>query len=173
MTEKKNVPALVVGGLIGLKFPDFDLVIPLLLHRSIVTHSILVALVLVAVLGRKPLGRWFAAGISLALAVHFAFDLFPQKWMGFALVHVPWYGWTGGLFSGGWLLANLIAGQVLAAALLRRTAGGLAVGGATGLVLFIAAAWAETNIALQAFAVWALATWAILWVFNRTLKKTL
>ncbi|MES2461289.1 MAG: hypothetical protein V4671_11965 [Armatimonadota bacterium] len=92
---------LFVGGcFIGLKFPDFDQTFrwyPLLVHRSILTHSFLFPLLLIMSFGamrREALSatRWFVMGLSAAIAVHLCFDLFPRYWTGFARIHFPFYG---------------------------------------------------------------------------------
>ena len=124
---------LLLAAVIGERPPDLDQRTTLLLHRSIVTHSPFVplALSLVALSIPNVPVRWFAIGICASVCVHLAFDLFPRGWMRFALVSLPFYGWTSPLFSQVWL-----AGSVLVCAFL---AARLAKGLETGLVLLVLA----------------------------------
>ena len=87
---------LLLAAVIGERLPDLDQRTTLLLHRSIVTHSPFVplALSLVALSIPNVPVRWFAIGICASVCVHLAFDLFPRGWMRFALVSLPFYGWT-------------------------------------------------------------------------------
>ena len=39
-------------------------------------------------------------GVCIAFSVHHAFDLFPTEWTGYALISIPFYGWTPWLFHG-------------------------------------------------------------------------
>ena len=133
----------VIGGAIGLRGPDFDLALrwyPLLVHRSLLTHSFFLPLLLCLNLVGKRLAkkagiagqierndfaatapaRWFIMGISLATAVHLCFDLFPRYWQGFSRIYVPLYGWTTPLFSQIWLLASVFICLRIACLLLRR-----------------------------------------------------
>jgi hypothetical protein len=103
---------LPLAAYIGLKLPDIDQHVGFLLHRSIITHGPLFPLVafLVAQVD-NPLPRRFALGTNCGLAVHFAFDLFPKAWQGYALVSVPVYGWMPPVISwvilGGTLLLSM------------------------------------------------------------------
>lgn len=113
--------ALILGTLIGLQLPDSDRVFSLLLtHRSIVTHGFVLPLGLyLLVRGRE---RWLqlgAASISLAVAVHLAFDLFPRGWYGYALIHVPLVGYLDSTLSVLWLATSTVACCLLALRLLR------------------------------------------------------
>lgn len=95
----------VIGAFIGLKLPDFDQSFywrPLIVHRSLLTHSALLPLILFFtlkghVIGKKadPRLRLPLLGFLLATAVHLCFDLFPYRWSGYALVHIPLFGWVG------------------------------------------------------------------------------
>lgn len=71
---------LLIGIVAGLAFPDIDLRWDFLGHRSIVTHSFLVPLLLfgVAYQQKHVATRLLAAGFSLSLAIHLSFDLFPR-----------------------------------------------------------------------------------------------
>jgi len=91
-TSHQNVilaAALVLLGLVlGLRFPDIDsrlkwLPSRLLLHRSILTHGLIASLLLFWLLRKRrdkttPL-RLFVIGMSLAVAVHLCFDAFAES----------------------------------------------------------------------------------------------
>ena len=47
-------------------------------------------------------------GISLSVAAHLSFDLFPIAWTGFALIHIPEYGETFLLASWLWIALSII-----------------------------------------------------------------
>lgn len=112
---------LVVGLAVGLRLPDIDQSTDLLLHRSIITHGPLIPFLLfvVAVDSRLNPFRWFAVGLSLGFAVHLAFDLFPQGWVGYALVSLPSYGWTPAPVSWAWIAISVVLCAYLAAKLVR------------------------------------------------------
>ena len=57
--------------------------------------------------------------VSLGLAVHFSFDLFPQAWSGYALIALPGLGWTPAPFSWIWIALNIVICTYLAARLVR------------------------------------------------------
>jgi len=137
--------ALIIGAAIGLFLPDTDRVFPFLLHRSIVTHSALVPL-LGYLSCRKTAAEWKRAGViglSLTLAVHLSFDLFPRLWIGFALIQIPFTRPLNATLSMAWLMINLIVCLYLALRLLgNRTE--LAIAGGLGLLSFLIAARSET-----------------------------
>ena len=113
--------ALLVGIVVGDWFPDVDQKTSLLLHRSIVTHGPLVPLIVFAAASATrsiPL-RWFAMGLTLGVAIHLSFDLFPSSWSGFALISVPSYGWTASWFSWTWVAISTVACTYLALRLVR------------------------------------------------------
>ncbi len=113
--------ALLAGLAIGNGFPDIDQKTGLILHRSIVTHGPLVPLIVFAAASRSRSIqiRWFALGLTLGVAIHLAFDLFPGSWSGFALISVPSYGWTASWFSWSWIAVSVVACTYLALRLVR------------------------------------------------------
>jgi hypothetical protein len=113
--------SLLAGIVFGLALPDWDLRVSFLQHRSIVTHGLLWPLLffLIARRGRGVVLRLFSMGLSLASAVHLSFDLFPQAWTGFALIHIPLYGRTSPLFSWLRIAAGILAGIYFTLALVR------------------------------------------------------
>ena len=103
--------ALLAGMTFGDWLPDFDQDTTVLVHRSIVTHGFFVPLILYVALGSRKSpapARLFVTGAALAVAVHLSFDLFPKGWSGFALIHLPAYGWTPALVSWGWIAISII-----------------------------------------------------------------
>jgi MYXO-CTERM domain-containing protein len=157
---------LLLGLAVGLHFPDIDnrllSLIPswLLLHRSILTHGMLVSLLLLRLVRRRegaaPSLRLFAVGVSLAVAVHLCFDFFPRGWTGFALIHVPVYGRTTALFSQAWVLVSILACLYLGLLLLRNVLELLL--GVVGLVVsFLVSVAEDGSAAPKAFMLLALA----------------
>ena len=113
--------AIVAGLAVGDWFPDIDQKTSLLLHRSIVTHGPLVPLIVFAAASatRSIQVRWLALGVTLGVAIHLSFDLFPSSWSGFALISVPSYGWTASWFSWTWIAISTVACTYLALRLVR------------------------------------------------------
>ena len=91
----------------GLAMPDTDQWLPLLQHRSALTHSMLVPLL---ILVRWPLPAGLLAG---GFAIHLAADLLSRKWVGYALVKLPLLGSLDATASQLFLAANLALGLVL------------------------------------------------------------
>ena len=116
-----GLAVLIAGLALGDWFPDIDQKTSLLLHRSIVTHGPLVPLIIFAVaVGTRSIPlRWFALGLTLGVAIHLSFDLFPSSWSGFALISVPSYGWTASWFSWVWIAISTVACIYLALRLVR------------------------------------------------------
>jgi hypothetical protein len=93
----------------GLWIPDTDLILlPVLHHRSIVTHSILIPWLLsLTAGGRVPLST--VAGLYGGIAIHLAADA-TSATVGFGMVWLPWPIKTAlGAFSPVWLLGNAAA----------------------------------------------------------------
>ena len=121
MLHLVGLAALLLGLFAGERFPDVDQRTDLLLHRSIVTHGLLLPLILCAVAsktGWTPL-RWLSMGVALSVAVHLAFDLFPRAWTGFALVSIPVYGWLPAPASWAWIALSIVACVYMAGKLAR------------------------------------------------------
>ena len=114
-------PVFVLVGLhCGIVMPDIDQRTSLLLHRSVITHSPLIPLIVLLLALKIGLGLYaFAMGISIGFAVHHAFDLFPKGWTGAALISVPFYGYTPSLFSWIWIAFTMFACAYLAARLVQ------------------------------------------------------
>lgn len=108
----------VVGLLVGSELPDLDQhTRGVLLHRSIVTHGWLIPLVIWLAARARPREFWLrfgAIGLSVAVAVHLCFDLFPAAWSGFARISIPGYGWSSAPFSWIWIAASVVVCLALA-----------------------------------------------------------
>lgn len=103
--------AFLAGVWVGDWFPDFDQDTDALVHRSIITHGLLVPLLLYIVLGsrRSPApARLFVTGAALAVAVHLSFDLFVNGWTGYSLIHLPTYGRISPLASWVWIASSIV-----------------------------------------------------------------
>jgi hypothetical protein len=124
--------AVPVAALGGTTLPDLDLVAGLG-HRSGLTHSV----ILPVVLSLRP--RWWpvAAGLALGIGLHLAADCFPNGMRGFATVKWPGAGSIGAGWSYVWLGVNAVASLALGTWLLaRETSAGatLAVLGAVAVI---------------------------------------
>jgi hypothetical protein len=148
----------------GLFFPDVDqLLLPVLGHRSMVTHSVLLPVLALAlapaVLTRLPPGRfgpearaaagrsaaWFMGWFLLGLAIHLMADLAPLGCRGYALAKLPGLpliARPSSLPCGAsllWYGANAVVALVLCEWLLRREGEAVTVARylASGVVLAI------------------------------------
>ena len=128
----------------GLFFPDIDQLFPSVLgHRSVITHSVLLPLLALAlapaVLSRLPgwvgpdarttaerSAAWFMAWFLLGLAIHLMADLAPLGCRGYALAKLPGFPLVSrpsSLPCGPsllWFAANALVALVLCEWLLRR-----------------------------------------------------
>src|SRR5215212_678649 len=106
-----------LGIIIGFWLPDLDFKLSFfgLLHRSMLTHSCLIPL-LIWWTSRKGLRarHYLLIGLCAAIAVHLCFDLFPLRWSGFALITIPFYGRTTPLISWLWIAGNSVVCLYLA-----------------------------------------------------------
>ncbi len=104
---------------VGLIFPDLDLkAIGLLHHRSILTHSLLLPLLLMPL--HKTVFIHCIVGLCIGISIHLSADaLSPMK--GFALIYLPepLKVSIGGWQSLTWLLTNSVIGGLLAAYLMK------------------------------------------------------
>jgi hypothetical protein len=105
-----GVILLLLALFLGLNLPDIDLLVPFLIHRSIITHGFILPLVVFLIISKENSAtvRFFSMGFSLASIIHLCFDLFPRAWMGFALIYVPGWGRTSVLFSWLWISLSII-----------------------------------------------------------------
>lgn len=74
---------------LGMKFPDWDFKMRIA-HRNILTHSPLLLLIFIKLYEESgnEVFRFFLMGFSLALALHFIFDMYPRGWSGGALIKI-------------------------------------------------------------------------------------
>lgn len=89
----------IVATSVGLFYPDLDLKMPLFKHRSIVTHSPILSIILLYSMKQSDITRFFIVGFTMAVAIHLVFDLYPKAWQGFAMIDVPFYGKLNRIFS--------------------------------------------------------------------------
>lgn len=104
---------------VGLIFPDLDLkAIGLLHHRSILTHSLLLPLLLLPL--HHTALKHGIVGLCIGTSIHLSADaLSPMK--GFALIYLPepFKVSIGGWQSLTWLLTNSVIGGLLAVYLMK------------------------------------------------------
>ena len=112
------IPAMIFGAYLGYGFPDLDQSTSFLLHRSIITHSILFLIFLIVIqeILDSNVIRGFTAGFGIALAGHLSYDLYPKNFnfYGHACIHVPFIGSIGGILSFIWILGNMTFGVICA-----------------------------------------------------------
>jgi hypothetical protein len=101
---------LLLSLLLGLNLPDLDHQIQFLVHRSMITHGFLIPLGLFLLVYKDKTAspRFLSMGFSLATVTHLCFDLFPRAWVGFALIHVPFWGRSTPIFSWIWLSVSIV-----------------------------------------------------------------
>ena len=83
---------------VGFKFPDYDFKFKLS-HRNILTHSPLLVIILFVLHQSKILTLTYktkyditdfvTVGLSLGIAIHLLYDLFPKSFKGTALLQFP------------------------------------------------------------------------------------
>ena len=151
--ERFPVPLAAFGvcAALFLHVPDLDLwAMPLLHHRSILTHSILPAVLLLAFGGR--FGAAAMAGALLGLGVHLACDGLSRM-AGFGQVWLPApFKMPLGGFSRVWLFGNALVGFVWAFGMARRAFGNrfarpLVIGAGTVAALVYGVAYERTLLA--------------------------
>ena len=131
--------SLLAGLVLGERLPDVDQRTDFLLHRSILTHGLLLPMVLfwLAAGIRATQMRLFVAGFSAGVGVHLCYDLFPKAWVGYALIAVPVVGWTHQAVSWLWIALSIICSLYFAMRLVRNGVQGLALAvGALGLFAY-------------------------------------
>jgi hypothetical protein len=101
---------LVLSAYIGSRFPDVDQHTDLLTHRSILTHGLLIPLVLFLIVSlmKNDRLRDFLLISMTSIAIHLCFDLFPRAWYGYALIHIPNFGWTPEIVSKVWMFTSVV-----------------------------------------------------------------
>ena len=116
LVKGHKMKVLVILSFVGLAFPlglmapDVDQRVSFLVHRSILTHAPWFALLstfMVVKSNTRYAMQFIGVAFNIGLVVHFALDLFPRAWMGFALIHIPVFGRLPPLASACWILASL------------------------------------------------------------------
>ena len=99
------------GAWLGGWFPDIDLKIRYLRHRSILTHGFIMPALMLLVVGaaRNERVDWFIAGFATGVAAHLAFDLFPESWRGYAMISAPIFGSLSRRASKAWIALSAFA----------------------------------------------------------------
>ena len=116
----KNLQYLILfllGFYVGIEFPDIDQMFQKSLgHRSIITHSILLPLLLILINSFKPkaLVNILIMGIFLGIGLHLSADLHPSSWHGYANIKLP-SNISIGILSPFWIAINAIFGFFLSA----------------------------------------------------------
>ena len=126
--EKKYLLVLFVSLLAGINFPDLDLALIFLGHRSIITHGILVPFFIYRFLTKysdKPfLSKYLSMfltnkkikndsldyvyiGFLIGIAIHLCADIFPKAYIGFALIKLPFWISIGAPLSFIWMFGNM------------------------------------------------------------------
>jgi hypothetical protein len=115
----REIVVMLLCGFIGLGLPDIDLaVLPILHHRSIVTHSVLVPILALSIANMPA--RFGACGFVLGISIHLSADILSPA-RGFGMVWLPWpIKYPLGPFSPLWLAANAFVGLVWVKVLLAR-----------------------------------------------------
>ena len=98
--------------LIFQNIPDLDQnhrALSFLLHRSIITHSILIPFIFLWSLRNYRSFIWiYLPPLFFAFAIHLYADLFTAGWSGYSLISIPIYGRTSSLFSIIWIFSNAV-----------------------------------------------------------------
>ena len=120
---------MVLFAYIGLGFPDIDqLFLPILHHRSIITHSI--AIPVAFLLWRNKAVSFAVFGFILGVSIHISADVLSNP-VGFGMVWLPWpIKIPLGPLSPLWLAANAVVGLVWAKTSL------LQLGGRKSIILY-------------------------------------
>jgi hypothetical protein len=126
---------LLLALLLGLNLPDLDHQVQFLVHRSIITHGFLVPLGVFLIVYKEKMAspRFLSMGFSLAAVTHLCFDLFPRAWIGFALIHIPFWGRGSPIFSWAWISLSIIICLYLTFVLIQTLLDILVVLGSLGL----------------------------------------
>lgn len=126
-----------VAAYAGLWWPDLDLWFGV--HRSGLTHGLLLPVVLALMARRRPWLLPIAAGVALGIGVHCAADLFPRAMRGLATIKLPLAGSIGTTGSYWWLGGTVLVGIVVPLRLVAARFGPVALGlAATATAVFSA-----------------------------------
>lgn len=136
-----------IGAWLGTLFPDIDRFrFFRLRHRSLVTHSFLLPALLWGggALISAVWADWLVTGFAAGVALHLAFDLFPGKWRGFALIDVPKWGRCTRSVSTILLFSNLFLCVIIAVSIFpEHGLAGVLAYTATLAALYLRGIWAK------------------------------
>jgi len=110
----KATVSLIIFSFLGLSFPDTDfLLFPVLSHRSIITHSIIIPfLAYIYLKKKKNINNEYIdliySGFLVGIGVHLIADLFPKAYIGYALIKLPFHFSIGVVPTIIWILFNII-----------------------------------------------------------------
>ena len=110
----KATVSLIVFSFLGLSFPDTDfLLFPILSHRSIITHSIIIPFFAYTYLKKKKnINNEYIdliySGFLVGIGIHLIADLFPRAYIGYALIKLPFHFSIGVIPTIVWILLNII-----------------------------------------------------------------
>ncbi len=127
--NKAHIVTLFVSLLAGLEIPDLDLILIFILgHRSIITHSIILPYLFYKFLTKDGkqnfLDKYFSKiftsnkiksdfldfayiGFLIGIAIHLCADLFPKAYVGYALIKLPFNISIGAPLSIIWMFGNM------------------------------------------------------------------
>ena len=127
--NKAHIVTLFVSLLAGLEIPDLDLILIFILgHRSIITHSIILPYLFYKFLTKDGkqnfLDKYFSKiftsnkiksdfldfayiGFLIGIAIHLCADLFPKAYLGYALIKLPFNISIGAPLSIIWMFGNM------------------------------------------------------------------
>jgi len=129
-----------IGAFIGLWLPDIDLILlPLLHHRSIITHSILIPWLMTRY-ARDHVPLEVIAGIYCGVAIHLSADVLSPA-VGFGQIWLPWpIKINIGVLSPLW-----VAGMAFLALRFALSLCGIAIGRLIGIAVLFALAYAALH----------------------------
>ena len=97
--------------LVFQNIPDIDQgnrILNFLLHRSIITHSILIPFICLWLLRNFRFLWIYLPPLFFVFAIHFYADLFSKGWSGYSLISIPFIGRTSAEFSIIWIFSNAV-----------------------------------------------------------------
>ena len=156
-----------LGIWIGLWLPDVDLtMLPILHHRSILTHSILIPWLLY-IFARKRIPEYGIAGLYAGIAIHLSADCLSSL-VGFGMIWTPWpFKVPLGPISPIWIVANAILGVRLSLKLAPANRNWI-IGG----MLLVCVGYALLNeFAFLPFVVFGLIVSLVVWLCREKVQK--
>ncbi len=156
-----------LGIWIGLWLPDVDLtMLPILHHRSILTHSVLIPWLLCK-FAKKRIPEYGIAGLYAGIAIHLSADCLSSL-VGFGMIWTPWpFKVPLGPISPIWIVANAILGVRLSLKLAPANRNWI-IGG----MLLVGVGYALLNeLAFLPFVVFGLIVSLVVWLCRKKVQK--